>query len=345
MRAYAPLEHCFVLLERTGRTGHYHLALLEYLLEFGLAMYLVHVQRRHAGLLKTDKRDARGLPDQLFNQLEKGVQLGDTTQLVRRAVPPTEVALLLRSLVQHREELSCEATQRRNQLTAICDVLFPEFTQVFKDPNRASALAVRERFPTPATLATASLAARRAARVGRRPSDADLARLQDLAQASIGAPDLGRQRRLILEQAQLIADLRFLRTHLEQLDAEIAPIVQHARAGQILLSMPRIGPSRRQRSWLLLAIWPYRQLPQRRRAQGLLWLGAAHRVLRSGVTLNQATLTRSGQRSLRKMLFLAVGNAFRMDWMDCEWSGRGWMSVSSPASAPMTSEPRTTVAR
>ena len=310
IQTYAPLEHCCVLLERTG---HYHLALLEYLLALDVAVYVVHVQRRHAGLLKSDKRDALGLANQLFNQLGKGIQVGDKTLLVRRAVPPTEAALLLRGLVQHREELSREATQRRNKLTAICDVLFPEFTDVFKDPNRASALSIRERFPTPVDVAAATLPEVRAVRVGRRPSDAELAQLQDLARVSIGIVNVSQQRGLILEQTQLIAELRLLRAHLEQLDVEIEHIVTQAREGRILLSLPGIGVI--QAATIVAAIG---HIDNFRSAAALKsYCGWAPRVERSGVTFDRATLTSSGNRALRKVFFLAVGNAIRMD---CEWA-------------------------
>lgn len=70
LRSYVPLAHCFVLLEKTG---HYHKPLEEYLLDLAVSVYVMHVQRRPAGLLKTDKRDALGLANHLYNQLEKGV--------------------------------------------------------------------------------------------------------------------------------------------------------------------------------------------------------------------------------------------------------------------------------
>src|SRR5262249_9819215 len=59
-------------------------------------------------------------------------------------------------LMRHRYELVNEATQRKNKLIAICDELFPEFTQVFKDPNAPLALDLREQFPTPSAIAAAS---------------------------------------------------------------------------------------------------------------------------------------------------------------------------------------------
>lgn len=154
IRAYVPLQQCYVLIEQTG---HYHHALVEYLLELGTAVYVCHVQVRPSGLLKSDRRDAPALGNQLFNQLEKGVQAGERAQSVRRAVPATETALLLKGLMRHRYELSHERIRRKNKLTAIADQLFPEFVTVFRDPNRPIALALRERFPTPHAIASASL--------------------------------------------------------------------------------------------------------------------------------------------------------------------------------------------
>jgi transposase len=45
-----------------------------------------------------------------------------------------------------------------------------------------------------------------------------------------------------LEQELLIKELRLVQGHLERLDTEITDIVRTSREGQILLSMPPIGP-------------------------------------------------------------------------------------------------------
>src|SRR6266849_3212473 len=55
LRELAPLEHCFILMERTG---HYHRTLEQYLQELDITVYVMHVQSRPTGMLKTDKRDA-----------------------------------------------------------------------------------------------------------------------------------------------------------------------------------------------------------------------------------------------------------------------------------------------
>jgi transposase len=74
------------------------------------------------------------------------------------------------------------------------------------------------------------------------PSEAQLARLQELAAQSIGTKDVARQRGLVLEQGLFIKELRLLQEHMERLDIEVAQIVEHSREGQILLSIPPIGP-------------------------------------------------------------------------------------------------------
>src|SRR5260370_28254034 len=50
IRAYCPLEHCFIVIEQTA---HYHRPLLQYLLEFALPVYFIHVQSQDTSMLNT----------------------------------------------------------------------------------------------------------------------------------------------------------------------------------------------------------------------------------------------------------------------------------------------------
>jgi hypothetical protein len=167
--------------------------------------------------------------------------VADKRQEIRLALPTSGVAAELRGLVQHRAELVRESTRRKNKLTGICDQLFPEFTQVFKNPNGETALAIRAKYPTPHAIAIAALSELCALRMGHRPSKTDLARLQDLAAQTIGVHDVVRERGLAFEQSQLIREQMLLQEHLEQLDAQIEQIVARSREGCILGSVPGIG--------------------------------------------------------------------------------------------------------
>jgi transposase len=311
MGSYVPLEQVYVLLEHTG---HYHRALVEYLQEFDISVYVMPVQKRPVGMLKTDKRDALGLANHLFNQLEKGIQLADKTHLVRHLLPPTEAARQLKGWMRHRYELIHESTQRKNKLIAICDELFPEMTQVFKDPTLPTALALREKFPTPQAIATTTLSALAELRIKHSyPSNTQLAQLQRLATQSIGTKDLVRQRGLLLEQAQLIRELRLLQTHLQQLDTEICQLVETSREGQILTSIPGIGTI--QAAAIMAAIGTVLNFESAADLKS--YCGWAPVSAISGTTLDQVHLTHGGTRSIKQMLFLCVAHAIQLD---CEWA-------------------------
>src|SRR5439155_20349361 len=107
-------------------------------------------------------------------------------------------------------ELTREITRHKNKLIAICDELFPELTEAYADPNNLSALQLREAFPTPQAVAEASLDALCKTRKRHQPSRARLARLQELARQTIGTKDPNRIKSLVIEQAQLIVELRLL---------------------------------------------------------------------------------------------------------------------------------------
>lgn len=310
IEAYTPLAQCFVLLEKTG---HYHKALEQYLLDLDVSVYLIHVQTRSAGLLKTDKRDALLLANHLYNQLEKGIQVASSTQVARRVVPPTEAATLLRGFLRHRYELIHETTRRKNKLTSICDELFPEFTTVLKDPNSPSALALRQQFPTPAAIAAASLPALAAARPGRHPSLAHLTDLHALARRSVGAKDPSRQRTLIFEQTQLITELELLQRHLQAIDAEILQIIERSREGQILTSIPGVGPI--QAASIIAAIGHIENFSSAAKLKA--YFGWAPAYTQTGITLDHAVLTKGGLRPLKHTLFLVACNAIRMN---TEWA-------------------------
>ncbi len=310
IRDYSPLEHVFVLMELTG---HYHRSLQQYLLELDIPVYVMHVQRRQMGMIKTDKRDALSLANQLYTQLELGAQVTDKLQVVRRTVPPSEAAAQLKGLMRHRYELMNESTQRRNKLTAICDELFPELTKVLKDPNLATALALREKFPTPHALATASLTALSAVKVGRRTSDANLVQLQQLAAQSIGTKDVARQRSLVLEQSLLIKELRLIQEHLEQLDEEVCQIVTQSREGHILTSIPPISPL-----FAATLIAVIGSIANFEKACDLKsYLGWAPKREQTGTSYDRTRLTQGGSREAKKAMYLIVWRAIQTD---TEWA-------------------------
>jgi transposase len=302
IHTYAPLEHVAVLVEHTG---HYHRPLVQYLQELDLPVYVMPVQQRPKGLLKTDRRDALILANHLYSQLALGVQSPDKTHLVRHLLPPSAAAAQLKGWMRHRYELVRECTQRKNKLIAISDELFPELTRIFHDPTRSLALAYRERFPTPQALAIAPWTALVALRVRNQPSNAQLAELQRLAHDTIGTRDLMRQQALVLEQQQLIRELQVLQEHEHQLDREILQVIAHAREGQILTSIPGIGPI--QAAAIIAAVGNIRNFHKASELKA--YFGWAPKREQSGVALDRDALAQTGVRTIKQMFFLIVCNA------------------------------------
>ena len=310
IRAYCPLEQCFIVMEQTG---HYHRSLLQYLLELDIPVYVMHVQSREATMLKTDKRDALGLANHLYNQLALGVQVTNKLQVIHRAVPPSEAAAQLKGLMRHRYELVNEATQRKNKLTAICDEIFPELTQVFKNPNLSTALDLREKFPTPQAVAAASLPALREVRKKNYPSEAQLVLLQQLGSQSIGTKDLARQRSLLLEQDLLIKELRLLQSHMEQLEGAICQIVEQCREGKILLSIPPISPLAA--ATLIAGIGHIANFEDAGHLKS--YFGWAPKRAQTGVSFDRTSLTKGGSREMKKVMYLVAWNAIKGE---TEWA-------------------------
>ncbi len=212
-------------------------------------------------------------------------------------------------------ELIRESTQRKNQLGAICDEVFPELTQVMKNPNLPTALLFREKFPTAQALATANFSALQQARGSNRSlSDEKLLELQRLAAQSIGTKDPIHLRSLVFEQKQLLEELALIQRHIEQIEHEMIQIVEHSREGQILVSIPGIGPI--QAAMIIATIGNIANFSHA--AQLKSYFGWAPAVSQSGSSLDRTRLSSRGVRMMKQTMYLVVWHGIRLK--DCEWN-------------------------
>jgi len=238
LKRYGDPAHTSVLLEPTG---HYGLALEAFLQEHGVTVYRITTEGKYQKN-KTDKLDAQALAAMLYTHVVlQAPQLGKKWT-IRRMVPPVPAVRRLRGLVGLRVALMRERIRCQNKLTAICDELFPELTQIYKDPNGPSALQLREAFPLPELVAKASQAELRATRTHTRPGNKAFIQLQELATSTIGSKDRERQESLIFEQKILLKNFRTYLVQLDELDAQIKQIVMQTREGKILSSVPAVSP-------------------------------------------------------------------------------------------------------
>ena len=215
--------------------------------------------------------------------------------------------------MQHRYELSQQCTQLRNKLTAICDEIFPELTQIFHKPESRSGSRLSRKVSYPHEVATASLAALREIRHRNFPSEANLLRLQQLARETIGIKNVDRLRGLKVEQELLTKELQLVQEHLELLDAEISDIVKNCREGQILLSMPPIGPV--QAATIIATVGTIANFEKASELK--CYFGWAPRQDQTGVSFDRTKLAQRGVRPMKHMLYIM---ALRSITIECEWA-------------------------
>lgn len=304
--AVLPMSRVHILLENTG---HYGSGLIQFLQEHGAHLYRMHPQKRYNAMLKTDKADSLFLAANLYNQIALHVPVTDKALRVYPLLPGNETVVQLRGLVQHRSELSNELVRRQNKLYAICDELFPEFMQIYDDPNSESALNLRERYPTPEAIACASLDELAATRVYRFPGRVQLARLQTLARETIGTKDEHRRSSLLIEQQFLIRQKRALDHDLTELDKLIEPIVANSREGKILLSFAGIGPT--SAALLIAGIGNIANYANAYHLRS--YLGWSPKQSQTGSTYDHTSLAKGGNRLLKRTLYLIAMNAIKVE--------------------------------
>jgi len=146
------------------------------------------------------------------------------------------------------------------------------------------------------------------------PSEAQLVQLQQLAASSIGTKEPGRLRGLTLEQSLLIKELRLIQEHLERLENEIGLLVEQSREGQILTSIPPIGPIFA--ATIIATVGNMANFS--RPSQLKSYFGWAPKREQTGVSFDRTRLDKGGSREMKRAMFLIVLTAIRMK--ETEWS-------------------------
>jgi len=218
-------------------TGHYWKPLAWYLQQVGFTVVIVNPAHVKASKelddnspTKNDRKDA-WLNAQLVLQ-------------GRFSVPylPDGVYAELRILTQARQQHRRKLNAALNQLQALLDEYFPEYTEVFADPLGQASLYVLQYRPfpqdvlaVPVTQLAAELRAASNRRVGlRRAQD-----LQEAARRSIGVPyglDAAR-----LQLRQILQEVIFWKERLAETEAAMAEALEKTGLARYLLSVPGVG--------------------------------------------------------------------------------------------------------
>jgi transposase len=214
--------------------GHYWRNIAYYLDERGIPLRFINqytLKRRREGKdlnhRKNDYRDS-----------EVAAQLLCTGEFVDSVIPQGVYAEL-RTSHNAYQRLVKERTRITNLVKGLLDALFPEFTQVFKDPGGLTALSVLSTCPIPRVIAGITgdeFEARIEARhKGQRLMRKKLRALHYSAKTSIGIDAGGRS--VSYEIAFLVDKLELIRQQICIIEGALVRLVDETEEGKYLLSI------------------------------------------------------------------------------------------------------------
>ena len=217
-------------------TGHYWLALYSHLVELDFTVFVVNpIQTdafRNVGTVRAAKTDS----------IDSFI-IADLMRFGRFSVThmASEAMVALKQLARHRMGLVKQRTAVKNQLTAIIDMVFPEYPSLFSDVYGAASKKLLATCPTPAEIAR-----KRTSSLSRLLSEASCGKLGEAkaeevkaaAEFSFGinfATDA-----LSFEIKQKIELIGFIDGQVELLEKQIAKALKETDT--YLESIPGIGP-------------------------------------------------------------------------------------------------------
>jgi transposase len=189
-------------------------------------------------------------------------------------------------------------------------VLFPEFTQVFKDPTRKTALAVLRAYPGAQAIAavgSAPIAAIFEATAPRNYGSETAERLVDLAKGSSASPVAVAARGRSL--AILADQLTHTQMNIAELEREIEQLLRRDDGAAGLQSVPDFGP----KTVAVLRAELGEVDRFERSAQVVAYAGLDITVKESGKWRGQRKLSKRGSGELRRTLYLTAMRCVRRE--------------------------------
>ena len=294
-------EEVVVGLEATGR---YWENVYYFLQQQGYRLVLLHPAQTHHF---AQRRGLRAKTDKLDAVTIARVLLSDDA---RPAYVPNELTATYRELVRLHSNLSDEAARYKNEIQDLLVVLFPEFTQVFKDPTRKTALAVLRAYPGAQAIASvgeAPIAVILAATAPRNYGPATAQRLVTLAKRSSASPVAVAARGRSL--AILADQLTHTQVNIAELEREIEQLLRRDGGATGLQSVPEFGP----KTVAVLRAELGEVERFQRSAQVVAYAGLDITVKESGKWKGQRKLSKRGSGELRRTLYLTAMRCVRRE--------------------------------
>jgi transposase len=213
--------------------GHYWRNIAYFLDEQGIPFRFINqytLKRRREGKDLNHKKND-------YRDSEVAAQLLCTGEFTESTIPQGVYAELRTAHNAYRR-LVKERTRLINLVKGLLDGLFPEFTQVFKDPCGVTALSVLSACPIPGVIAgmmedefVAIVESKHQGRLMRKK----LRELHDKAKKSIGISAGARS--LSAEISFLIEKYELIRRHIRIIEGTLVSLVDEADEGKYLLSI------------------------------------------------------------------------------------------------------------
>lgn len=284
-------------------TGPYWLALYEHLSGIGFTLHVFNPLQIHAyrktGVRapKTDRRDAFWIADFL--------RIGGSATVA----PPDKHLLQLRELARFRWNLIDQVGDNKRRVLNVLDRIFPEYETLFSDVFLTSSRQLLKQAASADEIAAFDLSELTALLSASSRGRFGIAKAQDVvntAKNSVGIRWLADA--LHLEVACLIAQIEFLQTQVEQVDAALAALLEQTT--QHLTSIPGIGPVTA--ATMLGEIGAIRRFASLEKLVG--YTGIDAHVHQSGqFTASQMHMSKRGSPYLRRAVWLAASVARQFD--------------------------------
>jgi len=216
---------------------------------------------------------------------------------------PSEQVAAYRELLRVHHQLSDDLVRYKNEIHAVLVVQFPEFTQVFADPTRPTALAVLKRYPSAQAIAQTPVEALSAFLHEIAPHHYGLPTAQTLIRLATASINSGLAVSARASSLRILCDqLEHTQHNLEELEREIDQFLEQDPKAKGMLSVPEFGS-------LTIAVLRAElgDLTRFTRIdQVVAYVGLDLLVKQSGKWRGQTKLSKRGSGRVRRILYLAA---------------------------------------
>ena len=245
---------------------------------------------------KTDEKDPKVIADI--------IELGHALTVVIPEGPAAE----LRRLTQARERAMQRRTSLFNQLQDLEFIIFPEFSQVFKNVKTKSAMFILEHFPAPQDIAKfkpecLTMVLKKVSR--GKLGEERVKKLYEAAETTVGIRE--GQRSILFEIKEALATIETTESFIAELEKEMSSHLKNIPYSKFLLSIKGIGIITV--GGLIGEVGDFRNFNTI--AEILKHAGFDLFEISSGIHKGQRHISKRGRSLMRKLLFFVALNVVR----------------------------------